>query len=151
MTNPTKPGGGKNRRPGSDSPAKAAAAKATGTRTTPDAGTATASKAGTASKAETPSKAGSAAAARTGKPAPNRAQSKKIVNKRQTPWGLIITTVLIVALAVGVIFYAVHAGTKKSTAGNPDKIKGIIHKTFSSGDHKNGVITYAESPDRKST
>lgn len=83
---------------------------------------------------------------RTGKPAPNRAQSKKIVNKRQTPWGLIITTVVIVALAVGVIFYAVHAGKKKSTASNPDKISGIVHKTFSSGEHKNGVITYTDSP-----
>ena len=50
------------------------------------------------------------------------------------------------ALAVGVIFYAVNAGKKKSSASNPNKISGIVHKTFSSGDHKTGVISYAESP-----
>jgi len=81
-----------------------------------------------------------------GKPAPNRAQSKKIVNQRQTPWGLIIATVLIVALAVGVIGYAVSQNKKKSDAKNPDKIAGIVHKQFPSGDHKTTVISYAESP-----
>jgi hypothetical protein len=127
MTNPTKPGGGKNRRPGSNSPAGAAKAAA--------------SKPVSFSKA-----AGTATASRTGKPAPNRAQSKKIVNKRQTPWGLIITTVLIVVLAAGVIFYAVNAGHKKSSANDPNKISGIVHKTFSSGNHQNGVIKYDDSP-----
>lgn len=134
MTNPTTPGGGKNRRPGSNSPA---ASKATGSKpvsVSKSAGTATASKSGTA-------------AGRTGKPAPNRAQSKKIVNKRQTPWGLIITTVVIVLLAVGVIFYAVNSGHKKSsTASDASKIPGIVHKTFSSGNHENGVIKYDDSP-----
>jgi len=139
MTNPTKPGGGKNRRPGSSSPvgAKTAASKAAGA-----AGTKAA--AGTAAGTTTANKAGTAA--RAGRPAPNRAQSKKIVNKRQTPWGLIITTVLIVALAVGVIFYAVNSGHKKSTANDPNKISGIVHKTFSSGNHENGVIKYDDSP-----
>ncbi|HEV2885879.1 MAG TPA: DUF3105 domain-containing protein [Jatrophihabitans sp.] len=78
--------------------------------------------------------------------APNRAQSKKIVNQRQTPWGLIIATVLIVALAIGVIGYAVSQNRKKTDYANPDKIPGIAHKTFSSGEHKAGVISYAESP-----
>jgi hypothetical protein len=81
-----------------------------------------------------------------GRPAPNRAQSKKIVNQRQTPWGLIIATVLIVALAVGVIGYAVSQNKKKDDAANPDKISGIVHKQFSSGEHKTTVISYAESP-----
>lgn len=76
----------------------------------------------------------------------NRAQSKKIVNQRQTPWGLIISTVLIVALAIGVIGYAVSQNKKKSDAKNPDKISGIVHKTFSSGEHKTTAISYAESP-----
>jgi hypothetical protein len=127
MTNPTKPGGGKNRRPASNSPAGASKAAAP--------------KPVSSSKA-----AGTATASRAGKPAPNRAQSKKIVNKRQTPWGLIITTVLIVVLAAGVILYAVNAGHKKSNANDPNKITGIVHKTFSSGDHKTGVIKYDDSP-----
>jgi hypothetical protein len=81
-----------------------------------------------------------------GKTPPNRAQSKKIVNQRQTPWGLIISTVLIVLLAIGVIGYAVSQNKKKSDAKDPAKISGIVHKTFSSGEHKAGVISYAESP-----
>ena len=80
------------------------------------------------------------------RPAPNRAQSKKIVNKRQTPWGLIIATVLIVLLAVGVIGYAVAQNRKKADESNPDKISGIVHKTFTGGDHKSGAISYPESP-----
>jgi Protein of unknown function (DUF3105) len=81
--------------------------------------------------------------ARTGA---NRAQSKKIMNKRQTPWGLIIATLVIVLLAVGVIGYAVNQNKKKNDSANPDKISGIVHKSFPSGEHKTGVISYAESP-----
>lgn len=77
---------------------------------------------------------------------PNRTQSKKIVNQRQTPWGLIIATVLIVALAIGVIGYAVSQNKKKDDASNPNKIPGIVHKDFPSGEHKTEVITYTESP-----
>ncbi|MDQ2958126.1 MAG: DUF3105 domain-containing protein [Actinomycetota bacterium] len=126
MTNPTKPasGGPKKSRPGTDPKAsvKPGAGKA-------PAGNAAASKAG------------------GGKGPAARAQSKKIVNQRQTPWGLIITTVVIVALAVGVIGYALHQGKKSSTATNsPDKIVGIVHKSFPGGNHVNGVIKYAESP-----
>ncbi|HEX8093277.1 DUF3105 domain-containing protein [Jatrophihabitans sp.] len=94
-------------------------------------------------KAVTGSTAAGKAVTRT--PA-NRAQSKKIVNQRQTPWGLIIATVLIVLLAIGVIGYAVSQNKKKSDNSNPDKIPGITHKVFSGGDHKAGVISYAESP-----
>ena len=77
---------------------------------------------------------------------PNRAQSKKIVNQRQTPWGLIIATVLIVLLAVGVIGYAVNQNRKKADQANPNKIPGIVHQAFTGGDHKNQPISYAESP-----
>jgi hypothetical protein len=76
---------------------------------------------------------------------PNRAQSRKIVNQRQTPWGLITLAVVIVVLAVAVIGYAVHLGASKPSS-DPNKIKGIIHKTFTSGDHKAGPISYTESP-----
>ncbi|MGI8667305.1 MAG: DUF3105 domain-containing protein [Jatrophihabitans sp.] len=110
--------------------------------TRPPAGGSKKSRPGSASPA-TPS-AGKQVGA---KAAPNRAQSKKIVNRRQTPWGLIITTVVIVVLAAGVIAYALNQGKKKdATAGGADKIAGIVHKAFPSGDHVNGVITYAESP-----
>jgi hypothetical protein len=90
--------------------------------------------------------AGGTAGTASARGATNRAQSKKIVNQRQTPWGLIIATVLIVVLAVGVIGYALNQNKKKSDSSDPNKIPGIVHKTFSSGEHKAGVISYAESP-----
>ncbi|MDQ1722910.1 MAG: hypothetical protein QOI26_2644, partial [Pseudonocardiales bacterium] len=90
--------------------------------------------------------AGGTASTGPARTAANRAQSKKIVNQRQTPWGLITATLLIVLLAVGVIGYAVNQNKKKSDASNPAKIAGIVHKTFSGGQHKTGVISYAESP-----
>ncbi|HEX2904603.1 MAG TPA: DUF3105 domain-containing protein [Jatrophihabitans sp.] len=78
------------------------------------------------------------------------AQSKKIVSQRQTPWGLISVTVIILVLAVAVIGYAVHQGSKKSSSAassDPNKIAGIVHKTFASGDHKTTVIDYGpDSP-----
>ena len=121
MTNPTKPASG--------GPKKNQPRKGTAGSTAMSKGAAT----GSAAKG----------AART---APNRAQSKKIVNQRQTPWGLIIATVLIVLLAVGVIGYAVNQNRKKADQANPNKIPGIVHKVFSSGDHKNQPISYPESP-----
>lgn len=90
--------------------------------------------------------AGSTASTGPARSAAARAQSKKIVNKRQTPWGLIITTALVVLLAVGVIGYAVSQNRKKADERNPDKIAGIVHKTFTGGDHKPGAISYPESP-----
>jgi hypothetical protein len=89
---------------------------------------------------------GSTASTGAARTAANRAQSKKIVNKRQTPWGLIIATLVIVVLAVGVIGYAVSQNKKKDDAANPDKISGIVHKSFPSGEHKTTAISYAESP-----
>jgi hypothetical protein len=76
---------------------------------------------------------------------PNRVQSK-IVNKRQAPWGLIVATVLIVALAVGVIGYAVSRGTKKKDAANPDKITGIQHYANLSRNHEDGVLSFPQTP-----
>jgi hypothetical protein len=82
-----------------------------------------------------------------GTPSARKAQSKKIVNRRQTPWGLIIASVVIVALAVGVIGYAVSQGHRSTSAtGDPNKIPGIVHKSFTGGQHVNGVIKYDESP-----
>lgn len=121
MTNPTKPASG--------GPKKSNTGKADGTQ----------AQAGKVMTGSTASKGATRAV-------PNRAQSKKIVNKRQTPWGLIIATVVIVVLAIGVIGYAVSQNKKKDDSANPAKIAGIVHKSFPSGEHKTGVISYAESP-----
>jgi hypothetical protein len=86
----------------------------------------------------------------TGNAPAKKVQSRKIVNQRQTPWGLIITTVVIVALAVGIIGYAVSRnGGKSSTASGTaaaDKIVGIQHFTGLTRNHVNGVISYKQSP-----
>ncbi|MCW2539465.1 MAG: uncharacterized protein JWN95_1190 [Frankiales bacterium] len=121
MTKPTKPGARGNAKP---------ANKATGT---PAGG---------------PSKSGGAstAAERAERARANRVQSKKIVNKRQTPWGLIIATVLVVVLAVGVIGYAVSLGHKKKVAADPAKIAGIQHYTGLTRNHVTTVVTYPQSP-----
>ncbi len=113
----TKPNKGKTRPAGKPDPAKTAA-------------TSTPAKSAAATKAA------------------RAAQSKKIMNKRQTPWGLISVTVVVIVLAVAVIGYAIHQGSKKSTsATDPNKITGIVHKTFGSGDHKTTVIDYgSDSP-----
>jgi len=79
-------------------------------------------------------------------PANRAAQSRKIVNQRQRPWGLISVTALIVVLAIAVIGYAVHQGSNSSTTSDPNKIKGIVHKTFTSGDHRTTPISYPDSP-----
>jgi hypothetical protein len=73
-------------------------------------------------------------------------QSRKIVNKRQTPWGLIVTTVVIVVLAVAVIGYAVNKSSSKTSYADPSKIPGIVHTAFKSQEHQNGVIVYQQSP-----
>ena len=62
-----------------------------------------------------------AGASKTGAPntgvlKPAAKKPKSIVNQKQTPWGLIITTVVIVVLAVGVIGYALVNHKKKSSS-----------------------------------
>jgi hypothetical protein len=75
-----------------------------------------------------------------------KGQSKKIVNQRQVPWGLIGATVLVVALAVGVIGYAILQGKKKEDDANPAKIAGIERADFTGGQHQEGLIKYKQSP-----
>jgi hypothetical protein len=136
MTNPTRSASGGKKRPANQQGADPA-------RKTAPAGT---KPAGTRAAAQAARATGQAGTGRpAGRPQPNRAQSRKIVNRRQRPWGLISVTALVVLLAVGVIGYAVYAGTSKPST-DPNKIAGIIHKTFTSGDHKTTPITYAESP-----
>jgi hypothetical protein len=85
--------------------------------------------------------------------AAKKVQSRKIVNKRQTPWGLISVTALVVLLAVGIIGYAVskNSGKKNSvqsgTAAASDiKIDGIQHYTGLTRSHTTSTVTYAQSP-----
>jgi hypothetical protein len=174
MTNPTRSasGGGKKRpanqqatgaarktaaggaKPGTAAGGRAAA-QATGAQAagTQSAGTQSAGGQSAGTKAAGTKAAGTKATATRpagtgrpgGRPQPNRAQSRKIVNRRQRPWGLISVTAVVVLLAVGVIGYAVYAGASKPST-DPNKIKGIVHKVFTSGDHKTTTIAYAESP-----
>lgn len=85
-------------------------------------------------------------AAERGTPTPSRPQSKKIVNRRQTPWGLIATTAAVVVLAVAVIGYAVTRNASTANAANPDKIGGIQHYPGLSRTHQAGVLSYQQSP-----
>ncbi|HEY2043697.1 MAG TPA: DUF3105 domain-containing protein [Jatrophihabitans sp.] len=152
MTKPTKPSSG----PAKKGPAgNAAAAKSTAASRSARGGPAkvSAAKGGPAKGApaakDAPAAKGAATKAATKtatRTAPNRAQSKKIVNKRQTPWGLIATTVIVIVLAVGVVVYAVAQGNKKKTQADPGKIVGIQHYASLTRNHVAGVVKYPESP-----
>jgi Protein of unknown function (DUF3105) len=102
------------------------------------------------------------------KPPANKAPAKKapvkkappksgrsIVNQKQRPWGLIITTIVIVVLAVGVVGYAaIHKSGSKATVGgytNPEiadakAIPGVIYHAEPNHTHVEGNITYDTSP-----
>jgi uncharacterized protein DUF3105 len=82
-----------------------------------------------------------------------KAQSRKIVNQRQTPWGLMSITAIVVVLAVAVIGYAVtksnsHKSDVQSgtSAASKINITGIQHYTNLGRTHKTGTVTYAQSP-----
>ncbi len=77
---------------------------------------------------------------------PSRPQSKKIVNQRQTPWGLIAITAAVAALAVAVIGYAVTRNVAKTNAARPDAITGIQHYPGLPRNHQAGVLSYPQSP-----
>jgi len=116
---------------------------------------------------------GGAARSGSGRPAgraPGRPPAKKgksIVNQKQTPWGMIATTVAVVlfAVAVVVVVIATHksnsGGTLASKGGQavdkndpyrqPElpaakKIPGVTYRVEGLHDHKDGVIKYDSSP-----
>lgn len=94
---------------------------------------------------------------------PARKPGKSIVNQRQTPWGLIITTIVLVLFAGAIVTYAVTrnhgSGMNEGTCtsgGNtcyvrPEidaakKISGVIYKKEPNHNHVNGVVHYNASP-----
>lgn len=105
---------------------------------------------------------GAAARPGAGSPRPPaRKSNKSIVNQRQTPWGLIITAVVIVAFAAAVIgvVVATHKGGGTQAAGvnpaNPYRqpelpaakaIPGVTYKVEPHHTHLPGVIHYDSTP-----
>ena len=86
---------------------------------------------------------------------PAKRPGKSIVNQKQRPWGLIVTTIVIVVLAAALIVYAVTR-THKTTASNdpyrqpelPDakSISGVVYKVEPNHNHVAGVVNYDTSP-----
>lgn len=103
------------------------------------------------------SRPGSAAGAKAvagGRP-PARKPGKSIVNQKQTPWGLIITTVVLVLFAAAIVTYAVTrssgSDSTASTYVHPEiaaakAIKGVIYKKEPDHNHVAGTIKYDTSP-----
>ncbi|MDT4937863.1 MAG: hypothetical protein QOG80_1534 [Pseudonocardiales bacterium] len=100
-----------------------------------------------------------------GRPPAKKKPGKSIVNQRQTPWGLIITTIVIVLFAGGIVGYVVvnhkstpaanggcskMIGTNSSTFLNELQcaadINGVTFKAISDRSHVNGVIKYDTLP-----
>jgi hypothetical protein len=92
---------------------------------------------------------------------PARKPNKSIVNQRQTPWGLIITAVVIVAFAAAVIgvVIATHKSSGPNAAGvdpaNPYRqpelpaakaIPGVTYKVEPNHTHMPGVLHYDATP-----
>jgi hypothetical protein len=89
----------------------------------------------------------------TGVRPPAKKPGKSIVNQKQTPWGLIITTVVVVLFAAAIIVYAVtrHKSTSKEPHARPEladakSISGVVYKVEPKFNHVNGVLKYDTSP-----
>ena len=118
-------------------------------RKTPAAGAKTPPK----TAAKTP--AGTSAKNGPGRP-PARKPGKSIVNQKQTPWGLIVTTVVIVVFAVGIVAFAItRHGSSSANSGDrytfaelsaAKKIPGLIFHKEPDHNHVQGVIKYDTSP-----
>jgi hypothetical protein len=120
------------------SPARAGAAQKSGAR--PGA-----AKVGAASKT---------AAKPLGRPPVRKKPGKSIVNQKQTPWGLILTTVLIVVFAGGIVTYAI-ASHKSPASTDPYQqpeiaqakaIKGVSYKVEPDHTHVGQAVKYDTSP-----
>jgi hypothetical protein len=145
---PTSPG---NRDAKSAAPAKTAAAakKAPAAAKSGPARPGAGKPGGTGPRGPRPALPRSAAAKRPPK------LGRSIVQQGQRPWGLIITAIVIVILAVGVIGYAVlHKPPASYVTGsytNPEipdakAISGMIYKKEPDHTHVEGIIKYDASP-----
>jgi len=85
---------------------------------------------------------------------PAKKPGKSIVNQKQTPWGLIATTAVIVIFAVGIVVFAVTQH-KDSSSSNPytqpeladaKAIAGVTYKKEPDHNHVEGVIKYDSTP-----
>jgi hypothetical protein len=106
-----------------------------------------------------------AAGKTAGRTPPKRKPGKSIVNQKQTPWGLITVTAVIVVFAAVIVAVAV-AGHKSKPAANGGctkmngnnqttylneltcaaDIQGVTFKQEASRDHVQGVIQYDSTP-----
>lgn len=75
---------------------------------------------------------------------------KSIVNQRNTPWGIIITAIVLVVFAGGIIAFAVtrggHGGSSNSAAADAKKIPGIVIKNEPSRSHVTSPVKYDTTP-----
>ena len=93
-----------------------------------------------------------------GRPAgrpPAKKPGKSIVNQKQTPWGLIATTVVLVLFAGAIVIFAVtrHHNSSSSATGytQPElaaakQIQGMIYKKEPNHTHVAGTVNYDTSP-----
>jgi hypothetical protein len=92
------------------------------------------------------------------RPPVKKKPGKSIVNQKQTPWGLIITTVLIVVFAAGIVTFAVathkSSGSTSSTADpyrQPEiaaakAIQGLVYKVEPDHNHVGTAVKYNTTP-----
>jgi hypothetical protein len=91
-----------------------------------------------------------------GKRPPARKPGKSIVNQKQTPWGLIITVVVLVLFAGGIVAFAVTRSSGSDSGVNaryvmPEisaakKIPGVLYKKEPDHTHVAGTVDYNTSP-----
>lgn len=100
------------------------------------------------------------AGARPGGARPPAKKGKSIVNQKQTPWGMIISTVAVVlfAVAVVVVVVATSGGNDKkdNAKGDPaytrpelaaaKQIQGLVYHVEPDHTHQDGVVKYDTTP-----
>ena len=136
--------------PAKATPAKAAGTKTAATKATKSSGSRPATKP-TGNRATAARAARAAAVGSSG----NRSRPKSLAVKRRTPWGLVITCVLVVVFAAAVIGYAVSRPKKVTAANAPyvrneiaaaKAIPGVIFKKEPDHTHVTSAVKYDTSP-----
>jgi hypothetical protein len=112
--------------------------------------------ASTAPASKTSSVPGKGAPVRGGARPPAKKPGRSIVNQKQTPWALIVTTAVIVVFAVGIVVFAVSQHkSSPSSSSNPytqpelaaaKQIPGVTYKQEPNHTHEQGVLKYDASP-----